>query len=741
MRKAFNFIIVILFCLAIVACSTQDTTDRSKDGDFVYKNLIEDFEVAEKLTPIKKIDLTKKNIREHLDKGWSNTEGSHRWAVGLESELYFFSLGDSDIDMTFDCWPFVYDKSTNQSIKIYLNSEYVSEIEMKLYRSSYKIHLPFENLRKGRNHLRFKYKYAERPSVHFNSGDTRMLSVAFKRIQLSEQSFEGKNFTISKIQNKIVQQPRTLLNYYYRMPSDCHLEVEIDKINENVSGNIEIKSNKGNYLQVKLNRVGSEKISLDQFSDQFVRLSFRVDITSENRSSAASFGEEIVTWSRIAMVGHFEEPRESAVVTKGNALKEFRDQIRDLDIIYIIFDAFNANHSSLYGYERKTTPFLENLAEKSIVFDNFYANHPYTLASTATLLTSLYSYEHGLIDKSNRLGRVLPTLPEVLADNQVCSFLITGHSFLSEKWGLTRGFTKVFFDYYKGKTEKVLKALENIYNSEYSKEKKFIYLHLIPPHEPYDAAEEYRIFTNPKYTPIDVSPTTLVKIQTGEIHVTENQLNYVKAMYDANVLYADHIAKDIFEFIHKNEIHKKAIIIITSDHGEAFMEHDYMTHNDTIYDEMIHIPLIISFPDNVNAIGKRIEHIASIVDIAPTILDIFAIPSDVVLQGESILPMIFGFKGKDYIYAETLLTGQRGIRDLSYKFISTPTGYELYDIITDPSEHQNLFGHEPIISGYFIQKIKPYQIQNERGSKTDKVDLKALDDETVGRLRELGYIK
>lgn len=533
------------------------------------------------------------------------------------------------------------------------------------------------------------------------------------------------------------------MNYYYRLPSDCYLEVEIDKISDNFTANIELKSDKGNNLKINLNRVGAKKISLSQFSDQFVKFAFSDDINTQKKSYDSCYNDGTVSWSKIAISTVSKNPREVLTEQQGEGLKEFRSKVKNLDIIYIIFDAFNAKHSSLYGYERKTTPFLDKLAEKSVVFDNFYANHPYTLASTATLLTSRYSYEHGLIDKNHKLSAILPVLPEILTDNNMCSFLITGHAFFSEEWGLPRGFTKVFFDdCYKRNTEKITKALDSIYESEWGQRRKFIYLHLIPPHDPYDPPEKYKVFTNSTHTPISPDACTLNKIQTGELQVTKNQLDYIKAMYDSNVLYADHIAKEIFEFIQKRNIHEKAIVMIASDHGEAFMEHGYTTHNTTVYDEMIHIPLIISLPHEVYGIPKRVEHIASIIDITPTILDIFDIHSDLSLQGETLLPKIFSYRGETSIYAETLITGQRCIRSLKYKFISCPkTGRQLYDIVQDPSERQNLFGQEAVISGYFMQKLRPKQARNETRPRSIKVDLNTLDIKTRQQLKELGYIK
>ena len=117
----------------------------------------------------------------------------------------------------------------------------------------YSITLPYQEIKNGKNHLIFKYRYAERPSDHYDSSDTRTLSVDFKRIQFIEQAFQNSNLTVSKIQNKIIQQPRTLMNYFYRLPADCHLEVEVDEMSDNTAANIEIRSDNNDYLQDSFN--------------------------------------------------------------------------------------------------------------------------------------------------------------------------------------------------------------------------------------------------------------------------------------------------------------------------------------------------------------------------------------------------------------------------------------------------------------------------------------------------------
>jgi arylsulfatase A-like enzyme len=746
MRNPFAIILSAFLCFTLTACDDSGKKPETKlvtasqklssDDSLILHNLVEEFGFSQKKIPTRKIDLIQKNNYMHLGKGWSDPEEDHRWAIGTASELFFYTDAGSDIELKFECLPFVYDHNIAQSIKVYLNKTHISEIVTQKGLKLYNIFLPKKHIRKGYNLLEFKYRYAEKPSDHFDCNDTRALSVDFKSISFTEKEFKNRDFTIHKNNNNsIVQQPRTILDYYYRLPTDCNLELAVDHMDSNLSANVAIRSNQDDYLQIKLDQAGVKRIQLDQFANKFVKLSFYAGVADGDHSFGKLADDAVVSWSKIALTKPRNTlPKPLATKTE-EALEKFRNKSSELDIIYIIFDAFNAKHASLYGYERKTTPFLDELAKKSIVFENFYANHPYTLASTGTLLTSTYSYEHGLISQTNKLNPILPTLPEYLSEKQIFSFLITSHGYFSEEWGLTRGFTKVFT------VNKTLQTLEEIYNSEYAKRQKFIYIHLMPPHEPYNPPKIYRIFTEDSHDPIETDPETLDKLESGEIAATRGRIEYIKGMYDANVFYADHIAESIFNFIQKRNIHKKTIIMITSDHGEAFMEHGFTTHNATIYDEMIHIPLVMTFPEHLETMGLRVAAIASIVDIAPTILDIFNISNEGPFRGQSLVPIIYGKKSKDYIYIETLPTGQRGIRTLNHKFISTLHGNEFYDLVSDPREMDNLLAQEPILSGYYMQKLNAFQEKMTPSFSKNEVDLNSLDEKTVKRLKELGYIK
>ncbi|MGA1823076.1 MAG: sulfatase, partial [bacterium] len=689
-------IVNILFIALAIGCLSNVQTPSDKRE---LKNIIEEFHLAERIVPTKRIDFLEHNDIFFI-KGWSHAQHHQRWAEGLESILLFYATGNSDITMSIRCWPFRCNEQSNQSITINVNTNFLTTLELTKGERTYQVKLPSRFLDKGKNYLTFKYKYAQKPSEFFDTTDARKLSVAFKDVTF--QDTFSRNPVLYKKENKIFQQPETFLNYYAWLPADCYLEAEIESIHPNVTGNITITSRDGPSKHTKFAKIGSKAISLKQFSNQYVQFSFWSNTKKKDHFSDNP-DNEILTWSQIKIY-NFSNKEYTDINSKN--LSDFRKEVKDCDIIYLLFDAFHAEHSSLYGYNRKTTPFIDKLGEDGIVFANFFANHPYTLASTGTLLTSKYSHHHGLIHKNNKLRPILPTFTEILADNSIPSYLITGHGHFSKEWGLVRGFLKVYFDRaYEDQSDKIIDALSEIYSSENAGKRKFIYLHILPPHEPYTPPEEYKIFMSPIPNPINTNAQFLTKIENRKIQISKQQLEYIQALYDAHILYADHIAQTIYDYLDRSGVLEKAIIIITSDHGEAFMQHSKFTHNTTIYDEMIHIPLIIKFPDHSVVDNRIIKNIASIIDMPATIVDICNIQAPKTFDGKSLLPlMLDNKKHTSHIYAETLLTGQRCVRDTHYKYI-TNVNKILFDIVNDPLEQNNIFTRESIIAGYYAQLL------------------------------------
>ena len=751
MKKCFLFV-VIPFFFSIFACTNSDDQNHMTKYAISSKDLVKEYDFAKKLNNTKLIDFTDESCERFLISGWS--EGGAKkegiWAVGLKSELYFIDIDlDSDLKMAIRCSPFLFKDSPVQKLLIYLNkANFVKEIVLERGFKTYDVMLSKEQLRFGENVLSFEYAYAEKPSKMSGSKDTRDLSVRFSRIEFDIGSEEGAK--TYRAGNKIVQESGSVISFCEYLGNGSFLAFEFNnKDRKNLVGEVRISFDKYEPLLFRYTKSGEKKIDLQDYGEQYACISFSVKSASRSNQPAATTEKNKAIWSDMLLYGKAESADEDDK-RMGRLPFNRAKKLMECDVIYIVFDAFTAGHSSSYGYERKTSPFFDHLSNKGFLFDRMFAVAPYTLASTSTLFTSSYSWRHGLKNQTCSLSKEINTLSNILSEKKISTFLITEHGFLeSERWGLNRGFQKVYFDRrYRDDPKKICEVINKIYmsNNGSPNNRKFIYIHLVPPHAPYLPPQKYRVFFDDVSGLEKIDDDILRNINLENTKLSIGEMKYVEALYDANILFADHILKEIYSFLEKRGLSERTIVFITADHGEAFGQHGKMGHNTTLYDEMTHVPFLMVPPKKIIDKGERIKELASLVDVAPTIADIFRVGDVASFEGKSLLKIILeGQKEiRSFVYCEIPVSGQEAIRNLRFKLIKTENSLELYDIRSDPSEKENLTTKYPIFTGYLLQKMRKIKAKTKEPSNkigTPHLQQKNLEAEVLESLKELGYIK
>jgi len=722
----FLLFVSLIILISLFSCMNKNSSDV---------DIIKNFDIAEKIFPTRHIDATAPKQNNHFISGWYAPEEKRRWAQTDASTLSFCTTELNDIELEIKCRSIKLESKEKQTIKIFLNSNYLKTIKLEPMFAIYRVGLPHTHLIRGKNIVAFKYKFTKRPKKVSLPSGKRSLSAAFKYFKFiypAAKKIGPHKALLQKNEEKIFQQPGSLFLYYTKVPASGELKVNISRLSGSIEAHLEISSEESQAKHIVFNKKGKKTISLKDFSEQYVKLSF----FSKSRDRQRYSPKDFVVWSGI----NISRPVRKSKTNQ--ELSAFQKKLRSgrFDIVYIILDAFHAEHASLYGYNRKTTPFLSEIGGRGIVFKNFFANSPYTLASTGTLFTSRFSHEHGLIDNDTKLSSSISTLPEILSEHAISTYLITELSWFSGSWGLTRGFSEIFFN---KRRIKYTAALENIYSSEGADKQKFIYIHAFPPHAPYLPPKKFRIFYPSETGLISPTPQNFKKIENGEIKANQDLLDFIEAMYDANILYADSIAREVYDFFKNNNLLEKTIIIITSDHGDACkMQHGKLGHNSTLFAEMTHIPFVMILPGGFDLKHIFIQNPSSVVDVPQTILDILGIDNDYGFKGRSFLPDILSPDEKSsYVFLENFSgrREQKAIRDFQYKYILSLKAEMLFEIGSDPAEKINLQSKRPNISGYFQQLIRHHFRQGI--SETEKVDLQKVDKEILRKLKTLGYIK
>ena len=442
------------------------------------------------------------------------------------------------------------------------------------------------------------------------------------------------------------------------------------------------------------------------------------------------------------------------------SLDNLKDISKDnLNIVLITIDTLRADHLSCYGYKRKTSPQIDKIAEKGILFKNAIAPSSWTVPSMVSLFTSVYPINHEVIHgfvisqtvyKQEVFSNKLTTLAEILKKHGYTTFGVASNLHLSEKFGFARG-----FDYFK--CLPFLPAL-SVNNTIYSWKDKieqshkfFLWAHYFDPHDPYHSNPPW---VN-RYTPkaltkklnLSKKPITELSKLIPTFKKYPKALSNLIALYDSEINYTDSY---IGKLIQKFELDKNTLIIITSDHGEEFLEHGYLGHARNLYQETIHIPLIIKLPNSSKK--ETFNKQVNLTDIMPTILHMLNIDPPKQTLGKS-----FWKKRRPLSWFKEMLLGKDTLahnfseldRNAILKAIMTPEwkyiynyqdkNDQLYNLASDPLELYNLANKKTKQRNKLKKQLFKWVSHSEKyPTKSQPFKLSPKEKE---KLKGLGYIQ
>src|SRR5262245_11688586 len=343
-------------------------------------------------------------------------------------------------------------------------------------------------------------------------------------------------------------------------------------------------------------------------------------------------------------------------------------------IIVISIDTLRADHLPAYGYRKVKTPAIDALAADGVVFDRAYSHAPQTLPAHAALLSGQLPFETGVRDNVGftiRPGERL--LPQLLRERGFTTAGVVSAFVLRKETGIGEGFD--FFDGEMppaspelsiGQVQRDGGASEQIaekWLDRIGSSRAFLFLHLYEPHKPYAPPPKYA-----EYAP-----------------------------YDGEVAYSDEIVGKLIRYLKSHQLYDRSTIVLLSDHGEGLGDHGEQEHGLFVYEEALHVPLIVKQEGNAGA-GRRVADLVQHIDLVPTILDLVKAPAPGNLRGRSLKALLDGTGRvpETAIYSEALYSRYHfgwselvALTDARYRYIKAPRE-ELYDLQTDPHERQNL---------------------------------------------------
>lgn len=314
-------------------------------------------------------------------------------------------------------------------------------------------------------------------------------------------------------------------------------------------------------------------------------------------------------------------------------------------LVLVSLDTVRADHLSLYGYERPTTPCLERYARDADVFTRSYSSSSWTLPSTATLLTGLLPGQHGALTVHTRLGPDVPTVAERLQVAGYRTAAVTDGGFAGFGWGFDRGFQR--YDVTRGAAwHAAAKDARRIFGSAAAwvrrnrHEPFFLFVHTYEAHQPYLNREG---FADPFLQPGDRGKDWRVGANPHEEPPDAEGLRRMVALYDGEIARADRYLGEFLDLV-AEELGDRVAVVVTSDHGEEFLEHGDLEHGfGKVFDPNVRVPLVVKAPGASS--GRRVDVPVTGADVAPTLLELAGLPHDD-LPGRSLLGLAAGSEGR-----------------------------------------------------------------------------------------------
>jgi arylsulfatase A-like enzyme len=416
-------------------------------------------------------------------------------------------------------------------------------------------------------------------------------------------------------------------------------------------------------------------------------------------------------------------------------------------VVVISIDTLRRDHVSLYGYPRHTTPGLEALASDAVVFDDAVSTASWTLPAHASLLTSTYPSVHGAVDSDRGLSPQWPNLAKTLQENGFFTQAMVTHLYLSKQYGFGEGFDRHRYlpeTRAEEVTNQAIHFLESRGDADF-----FLFLHYYDPHWHYDPPAPYDRTFDPSYDGAVTGIWWDFKELDRET-IAPRDLHHLEALYDGEILYTDRHVERLFQEMKRIGVFEKALVIVTSDHGEEFLDHGSWEHQKTLYEEQLRVPLLMKLPGSETG-SRRVGEQVSLVDVAPTVLDVLSIAPPPTYEGRSLLPLCReqGEASAREVWAETehTLDGshkfalRRGADGEKVIFTSKADGLvlERYDLEDDAKESRNLAGtaEDAELAARLETYLKDVEARRRGKGKSPDVN---LSPEDVERLKSLGYV-
>ncbi|TNF84223.1 MAG: hypothetical protein EP299_00780 [Acidobacteria bacterium] len=411
-------------------------------------------------------------------------------------------------------------------------------------------------------------------------------------------------------------------------------------------------------------------------------------------------------------------------------------------IVLISIDTLRADHLGSYGYSRETSPFLDQLAAKGVRFEQAISPASWTLPSHASMLTGLYPSSHRAVDAESSIAPSAVSVAELLQDAGFSTGAAVTSWFVSANYGFDRGFDW-FQDLDQTAHEKVGKTVDargvidlaEEWLEEQADQRFFLFLHLYDAHYTYNPARPYRELFATDYKGPRRKYRNYMHYKSNPL--SEELLAFEESMYDGEIRYVDDQLARLYGILGRLGLQENTVIMVTSDHGEEFGERGSWGHGHTLFEEQVHVPLLVAGPGIEGP--RTIAAPVGLVDLPPTLLELAGLSPPEGLHGlrDRTEDSRSRAAGGRPVFLETsrFNTNLIGLRRQGWKLlIDLDTGKEsLFDLSTDPGEKQDWVSERSEIA----TKLRAEAMTAVEALIPDRWNLAWLDESTGELIGEL----
>ena len=430
----------------------------------------------------------------------------------------------------------------------------------------------------------------------------------------------------------------------------------------------------------------------------------------------------------------------------------------DLNVLLIVVDTLGARYLGCYTSGLDDSPTIDRLAAEGVQFRHAYSVSSWTQPAVASLFTSQMPSEHGVRHIFDQLDPARRTLAERLKDRGLRTGGVISHFVIGDAFGYGQGFD-TYNDEAVGNHRSVTShtvtdlAMDRL--DQLADEPFFLFVHYFDPHWYFNHHPDFDQTSG-------YDGELLPGMEIGALRAMRDELSaadiaYLEGLYREEIAYTDHHIGRLLDHLEQLGLADDTLVVLTADHGEEFMQHGWIGHTATLYQELIHVPLIMRLPARWEP--RVVETPVSLLDIAPTILDLLGLdPTAAALAGRSLQPALAGenlaplplLAEVSYISPSGWPSGDGEIKryyktaivEGSLKLIHdlAADNREFYDLAADPGEQADRWNPDDPAQRALLTRLHAWEVGHTGAWRQELREELEIDPEAARRLRALGYV-